>query len=170
VADYEHETVVSIMNALFRGSVVPQGGFVAGSEAKFAIREHTGRKPDLSVYLPGKRVPPRHGPIRVPPDIVFEVVTSARVDVIRDRVEKPRDYAMFGVRWYWLITPLQRTLEILELDEDRRYVLALAAAKGCVTLPGCGDLVLDLDALWTELDRLGPLRQCRGHIAPTRGR
>lgn len=45
MADYEHETVVSFANAALRGWVVPRGGFVAGSEAKFAVGEEQGRKP-----------------------------------------------------------------------------------------------------------------------------
>lgn len=161
VADYEHETVVSAINAVVRDYVVPRGGFVAGSEAKFAVGEETGRKPDLSVYIPGGSIPPRHGPVRAPPDIVIEVVSSVPIDVRRDRIEKLRDYAAFRVRWYWLIAPALRTLEVLELGEDGRYVRALGAADGCVTVPGCGDLVLDLDTLWAELDRLGPAADCQ---------
>ena len=156
MADYEHETVVSFANAALRSWVVPKGGFVAGSEAKFAVGREQGRKPDLSVYLPGGSVPPRHGPIRVPPDIVIEVLSPTSLDARRDRVEKVYDYAAFGVRWYWLIDPTLRALEVLELGADRRYICMLGATEGSVTIPGCVDLTLDLDALWAELDRLGP--------------
>jgi Uma2 family endonuclease len=156
MADYEHEAVVSFANAALRNWVVPKGGFVAGSEAKLVIREDLGRKPDLSVYLPGGSIPPRRGPIRVPPDIVIEVITRTVLDARRDRIEKVDDYAAFGVRWYWLIEPPLRVLEVFELGNDRRYVRALAAAEGSITIPGCPDFTLDLDALWAELDRLGP--------------
>jgi Uma2 family endonuclease len=156
MADYEHETVVSFANAALRSWAVPKGGFVAGSDAKLAIRDDQGRKPDLSVYLPGGSIPPRRGPIRVPPDIVIEVVSPTSLDARRDRVEKKSDYAAFGVRWYWLIDPSVRVLEVFELGTDRRYVHALAAANGSVTIPGCVDFTLDLDALWADLDRLGP--------------
>ena len=156
MADYEHETIVSFANAALRGWVVPRGGFVAGSEAKFAVRAEQGRKPDLSVYLPGGSIPPRCGPIRVPPDIVIEVLSPTALDVRRDRIEKVADYAAFGVRWVWLIDPTLRALEILELGNDHRYIRVLGAVEGSVTIPGCGDLTLDLDALWAELARLGP--------------
>jgi Uma2 family endonuclease len=156
MADFEHETVVSFANAALRSWVVPKGGFVAGSEAKFAIREDRGRKPDLSVYLPGGSIPPRRGPLRAPPDIVLEVLSPNSLDACRDRSEKVRDYAAFGVRWYWLIDPSLRVLEVLELGNDRRYVVALAAQEGSITIPGCVDFMLDLDALWAELGRLGP--------------
>ncbi len=156
MADFEHETVVSFANAALRSWVVPKGGFVAGSEAKLAIREDLGRKPDLSVYLPGGSIPPRRGPIRVPPDIVIEVVSPTSLDARRDRVEKRKDYADFGIRWYWLITPACRALEVFELGTDRTYVYALSVVEGSIAIPGCVDFTLDLDALWADLDRLGP--------------
>lgn len=156
MADFEHETVVSFANAALRSWVVPKGGFVAGSEAKLAIREDLGRKPDLSVYLPGGSIPPRRGPLRAPPDIVIEVVSPTALDARRDRIEKVTDYAAFGVRWYWLIDPSLRALEVFELGSDRRYVCTLAAAEGSIAIPGCADFKLDLDALWADLDRLGP--------------
>jgi Uma2 family endonuclease len=136
--------------------VVPRGGFVAGPEAKLAIREDRGRKPDLSVYLAGGSIPPRRGLIRVPPDIAIEVISTTSLDGRRDRVEKRRDYAEFGVRWYWLIEPALRALEVLELGNDRRYTHVLAAVEGSIAIPGCVDLTLDLDALWAEVERLGP--------------
>jgi Uma2 family endonuclease len=154
VADFAHETIVSYMNALLRGHVVSRGGFVAGSEVKLAVGPLQGRKPDLSVYLPGGHVPPSYGAVRVPPDIVVEVISPAPEDVRRDLMEKPRDYAAFGVRWCWHIDPTAKVLEVFELTSEQRYANVLAAGEGVVTLPGCGDLTLDLDALWAELDRL----------------
>jgi Uma2 family endonuclease len=156
VATYAHETIVSHLNALVRSHVVPRGGFVAGSEVKLAVGPLQGRKPDLSVYLPGGHVPPAYGALRVPPDIIVEVISPLPEDVRRDRLEKPRDYAAFGVRWCWHIDPTAKTLEVFELTGEQQYALALAACEGIVTLPGCGDLTLDLDALWAELERLGP--------------
>jgi Uma2 family endonuclease len=155
VAEYEHETVLSFLNAALRGWVVPRGGFVAGSEVEFAVGVDQGRKPDLSVYLAGDGVPPRRGPLGVPPDIAIEVVSPTSIDARRDRIEKAHEYAVCGVRWYWIIDPATRALEVFELGSERRYALVLAAVEGSVVLPGCGDFRIDLDALWAEIGRLG---------------
>lgn len=156
VADYAHETVVSWLNAILRAHVVPRGGFVAGSEAKLAVGPLQGRKADLSVYLPGGNVPAKHGAVRVPPDVVVEVISPLPEDVRRDLMEKPRDYAAFGVRWCWHLDPTAKVFEVFELSGEQRYARVLAAGEGAVTVPGFEGLALDLDALWAELDRLGP--------------
>jgi Uma2 family endonuclease len=155
--DLVHETVVSWLMEVLRVWVISRGGFVFGSEAKFAVSPRRGRKPDVSMYLPGGPPLPRRGAVRVPPNVAVEVVSPTPRDVRRDRVAKPDDYAAFGVAYYWIIDPEARTLEILELGPDRRYVHAAAASEGKLErVPGCAGLALDLDALWAEVDRLGP--------------
>jgi Uma2 family endonuclease len=152
---YAHEVLIALFFRVFGNWVVPRGGIAGGSEAKFAVARHRGRKPDLTVYLPGSAFPPRRGLIRVPPDIAVEVVSPTPRDARRDRVEKVDDYAAFGVRWYWIVDPELRSLEILELGPDGRYVHALGATAGVIDpVPGCEGLRLDLDELWAEIDRL----------------
>lgn len=155
VPDYVHEVVVSFLNYVLRVWIAPLGGMVAGSGAKFAVAPRRGRKPDLTVYLPGSKLPPARGLVSVPPDIAVEIVSPKPRDGRRDRVEKVDEYAAFGVRYYWIVDPRLRSLEILELGSDGRYVHVLGATEGKVeSVPGCEGLSLDLDALWAEIDRL----------------
>jgi Uma2 family endonuclease len=157
VPDAVHEVVVVWVIRVLGAWLIPLGGLMLGSEAKFAVRAPRGRKPDASAYLPGSRKPPRRGAIGVPPDVMVEVISPTPRDARRDRVEKLQEYAAFGVRWYWIIDPQDMTLEILELGADGRYVHALSAADGVIErVPGCEGLTLDLDALWSEVERLGP--------------
>ena len=156
VPDYLHELLVMLLGRLLGNWTFPQGGLVAGSDAKFAVGAARGRKPDLTVYLPGGRRPPARGLIRVPPDIAVEVVSPTPSDGRRDRVEKMADYAAFGVAWYWLVDPQLRSLEILQLTPQGRYLHVLGATTGTLaTVPGCEGLTLDLDALWAAVDDLG---------------
>ena len=70
-------------------------------------------------------------------------------------MEKVKEYAAFGVRWYWTVDPELRTFEILELEPSGRYALAVSTAEGTVSeVPGCEDLAIDLDALRPEADQL----------------
>jgi Uma2 family endonuclease len=153
--DYLHELLVALLGGILGSWISPQGGLVAGSNAKFAVGSGRGRKPDLTIYLPGGRRPPARGLIRVPPDIAIEIVSATPRDGRRDRVDKTADYAAFGVAWYWLLDPQLRTLEILQLDPQGRYIHALGAGTGVLeTIPGCEGLTLDLDSHWAAIDSL----------------
>jgi Uma2 family endonuclease len=151
-----HESVVSWLVIELGGWARPRRGWVFGSELKLGISAWRGRKPDVSMYLPGAKLRGRDSLSRIPPDVVIEVASPNPRDVRRDRVEKVREYSEFGVRFYWLINPDARTLEILELDDRGRYTIVVSAEAGKVAVPGCEELVIDLDQLWSEADRLMP--------------
>jgi Uma2 family endonuclease len=155
VSSFVHELIVVWFASLLRTWARPRGGFVFGSDAKFVLKLTRGRKPDLSVFLPGGRKPPGRGASRIPADIMVEVVSPTPRDGRRDRVEKVKEYAAFGVRWYWIVDPELRTFEILELEPSGRYAHAVSMAEGTITeVPGCDTLTIDLDALWAEADQL----------------
>jgi Uma2 family endonuclease len=150
-----HESVVGWIIEVLRVWIAGRGGRVAASELKIAVTATRGRKPDVVAWLPGHGPLPRRGLIRRPPDLLVEVLSSRPRDHRRDRVEKAAEYAAFGVRWYWLVDPDACTVEILERGTDGRYVQALVAGGGRIeNVPGCDGLVLDLDALWAELEGL----------------
>ncbi len=152
---WDHELVVTWLSRILGNYLAERGGFVFGSEGKFAVRPRRGRKPDISVYLPGRKPPKMPRACDVPPDIVIEIVSPLARDQRRDRVEKVVDYAAFGVRWYWLVDPSLRTFEILELGADGRYAHAASATDQRLdSVPGCDGLALDVPALWAEIDRL----------------
>lgn len=155
--DFVHDLIMFWLGHVLRSWLAGQGGFVGGSGAKLAVSPRRGRKPDVIVFLPGGDRPPRRGLVRRPPDIAVEVISPRPADVRCDRVDKMNDYAAFGIRWYWLVDPEARTLEVFERGANGRYVRALGASSEVVTaVPGCEDLVLDLPALWAEVDALGP--------------
>jgi Uma2 family endonuclease len=155
VPDYLHELLVMLLGQQLGNWAFPRGGLVAGSDAKFAVGAQQGRKPDLTVYLPGSRRPPARGLIRTPPDLAVEIVSPRPRDGLRDRVEKMTEYAAFGIRYYWLLDPQLRSLEVFELDAKGRYARVLAATAGSVDdIPGCDGLTIDLDGFWVQVDRL----------------
>ena len=155
VPDAVHELAVSWLIEVLRVWLGSRG-FVFGSELKVLTAANRGRKPDLVALLPGSARPPRRGPLRVPPDLIVEVVTPSPRDERRDRIEKMAEYAAFGVRYYWLVDPALGSFEIFERTAAGNYQKLAGVVSGRIDpVPGCPGLVLDIDALWAELQRLG---------------
>lgn len=153
VPNYVHEILVILLGSLLRCWFAPRGGFVGGSDAKLAVGPKQGRRPDLTVYLAGTPLPPPSGTIAQPPDIAIEIVSPTPRDGRRDRVEKVADYAAFGVCYYWIVDPQLRSLEILGRGPQGRYEHLLGATEGKIEIPGSDGFILDLDAVWAEIDR-----------------
>lgn len=150
---YVHEIIVTWLASALRGWLAGRG-FVGGSSSKIAVAPQRGRIPDVTAYLPGRR-PAARGLLRTPPDIVVEIVSDTPRDGCRDRIEKLDDYARFGVRFYWIVDPRLRMLQIFELGADGRFAHALGATNEHVArVPGAEGLELDLASLWREVDRL----------------
>ncbi len=152
--DLVHETVVSWLFGVLRPWLRGRGGKLFGSEVRLRVSTSRGRKADVLGWFPGHPRLPGRGAVGIPPDLLVEVISPTPADDRRDRIDKAEDYARFGVRWYWLVDPDARTLEILELASGR-YERALVASRGRLdAVPGCPALSLDLDALWAEVDEL----------------
>jgi Uma2 family endonuclease len=149
---FVHEVVVIWLGAVLGAWARARGGFVAGSGLKLKVAKRRGRMADLVVYFRRGKVQAR-GLVTVPPDVAVEVISPDPRDQRRDRVEKLTEYAAFGVRYYWLVSPELRMVEILELGADGRYVHAQSLTSGSVEIAGCEGLVLDVDGLWQEVER-----------------
>jgi Uma2 family endonuclease len=147
-----HELVVTWLTVVLHQWARRRGGRVTGSETKIAVGPRRGRKPDVSVYLRGRQPSLNDSLVTVAPHLVVEVTSPRARDVRRDRIDKQGDYARAGVRYYWMLDPQSRSLEIFELGRAGRYRVASAVSGGRVKAPGCPGLVLDLDALWQEID------------------
>lgn len=149
---FVHEVVVVWLGAILHAWAVARGGVVAGSGVKLKVSSRRGRMADLVVYFRRGKVQAR-GVVTVPPDIAVEIVSPDPKDQKRDRIDKLDEYAAFGVRYYWLVSPELRSIEILELGTDGRYVHAQNLSIGTATVVSCQGLTIDLDDLWREVER-----------------
>jgi Uma2 family endonuclease len=149
-----HEAVIGWLYTVLRAYFHPRAGFVFPSGLKLAVSAQRGRLADITCYHAGKK-PEAHGAVHVPPDVAVEVVSPSPSDERRDRIDKADEYAAFGVGYYWLVDPERRSFEVWELGADGRYARVRSATSGIVQhIPGCEGLVVDLDGLWAEVDRL----------------
>jgi Uma2 family endonuclease len=154
VPDLAHELAVSWLVKTLSNWADPRGGFATASELKYILRAGRGRKPDVSMLLPGQEVPQDRGALRRPLDVFVEVVSPTPRDARRDRFEKFAEYAAFGARYYWIVDPAIRTFEFFVLNEQGGYAHMRAANSGKVeNIPGCEGLVLDLDELWSRIEK-----------------
>lgn len=153
VPNHPHEAVVAWLVWVLGGWARQRGALVFASEHKLGVAPARGRKADVCMYPAGTRLG-RGALSRTAPRLIVEVLSPRPRDVRRDRHEKMGEYARFGVRSYWLIEPEARLLEMFELGPEGRYIAALSATDGQVRAPGFDDLVLDLDQLWAEVDRV----------------
>ena len=161
VPTFLHEIVVAWLLRNLGPWVRRRRGQVTASEMKIAVGPRRGRKPDVAVFLAGRMPALDNALVRIPPHVVVEVTSPPPRDTRRDRVDKPGDYARAGVSYYWIVDPHVRSLEVFELGRDGRYALALAAGRGRVRMPGCPGLVVDLDALWCEVDEAAAATRVR---------
>ena len=114
-----HEMVVSWLIVTLHAWARRRGGRVAASEAKIAVGPRRGRKPDVSVYMRSQMPAAADRLITVAPYLVAEVTSPRPRDTRRDRIDKLRDYARAGIRYYWILDPQLRSLEVFELGRGR---------------------------------------------------
>lgn len=151
MTDATHEVVLAWLQSALRAYFRPRNAWVLGAGLKVALGPRRGRIPDLSVFA--TRRPPARGLIREPADILVEIVSPGPSNHRRDRIAKVADYARFGAKQYWLVDPEARTFEILEL-RDGTYAHVAGGGDGQLDVVSHDGLTLDLDDLWSELDRL----------------
>jgi Uma2 family endonuclease len=82
------------------------------------------------------------------PDWVCEVVSPKTGRL--DRLKKLPVYAREGIGHLWLVDPLQRTLEVLRLDDGRWTIVATHGDDDRVRAEPFEAVELELSALWTD--------------------
>ena len=104
--------------------------------------------PDLSGWR-RERFPgwPSENWFSVAPDWVCEVLSPGTA--ARDKVAKLNIYASHGVQHYWLVDPHHRTLDVLQLGPDHRWVVwGSFAGDAKVRAEPFPETELNLQDLW----------------------
>lgn len=108
-------------------------------------------EPDVAFFLTPRAALIESDQMRMPvPDLAVEVLSDSTAE--RDRGVKFADYAIHGVREYWIIDPEAETLEIFSLPEGSKCypptpVLGKSDTAGSSLLPG---LTFPVAALFEE--------------------
>lgn len=95
-----------------------------------------------------------------PPDFAVEVVSEGTE--ARDRGIKFDDYAAHGVAEYWIIDPIEETVEQYFLQKDGRYKLHLKARRGIIESRAIEGFSIEIRAIFDEKENLEALRKIMG--------
>ena len=82
------------------------------------------------------------------PDWVCEILSPSTASL--DRVKKLGIYAREQVRHAWLVDPIERTLEVLELKGGRWTILYAHAGSDRVRAEPFAEIEFELGTLWTD--------------------
>ncbi|MEW6220857.1 MAG: Uma2 family endonuclease [Thermodesulfobacteriota bacterium] len=80
------------------------------------------------------------------PDWIGEILSPGSIRL--DRVTKTGIYARHQIPYLWLIDPLSRTLEILQLDAGRWVIIGTHAEDDLVRAEPFPEVEVDLSTLW----------------------
>jgi len=127
------------------------GGLALAAPLDTHLAHHTAVQPDL-LYISPERMGVARRWVEGAPDLAVEVLSPSTTR--KDRGEKLRAYAEFGVREYWIVDPAAGQIEFL-LNRGGRFEVAVAfdGRYRSEALPG---LALDLVDFWAEVDARSP--------------
>lgn len=113
---------------------------------------HFGRQvlvPDLAGWQ-RVRLPtiPDEAYFTLPPDWVCEVLTPSTRKI--DRGRKLRIYAEAGVAHAWLLDPIDRTLEVLRLEEGAWSIVGVWVDSDVVNIHPFEAIQIELGRLWPD--------------------
>jgi Uma2 family endonuclease len=92
-------------------------GKVYVSRVAFRLDDHNSPEPDLAFVRKGRLKRVRRGFVQGPPDLAVEVVSPDSVE--RDYDRKRKQYERAGVREYWIVDEVEKTVTLLRLVKGK---------------------------------------------------
>ena len=130
------------------GDATRPGGWYILSEPELHLGEDVV-VPDIAGWR-RERMPvmPNAPWIELPPDWLCETLSPSTARI--DRGRKLRIYARAGVNHLWLLDPLARTLEVLELDAGRWAIQSVHIGSDNARIEPFAAIEIDLARVWGD--------------------
>lgn len=80
------------------------------------------------------------------PSLIVEILSPSNQH--HDLIIKMNLYAKFGVKEYWIVDPLTKSISIFTLDESQHYVQSAVKSNGVIESKLFNDLSVDVDNLF----------------------
>jgi Uma2 family endonuclease len=144
-----HQAAADNALELLRGYRKRGGGRAISAPLDIVFSKYDVVQPDVVYFLPERAHVVNPGKVtRDRPDLAVEVLSPGTES--NDRGRKLRMFARYGVPEYWILDPVEHTLEILSLRGDL-YVTALeAGGDTVVTSPLLADLSFPVSQLFED--------------------
>ena len=143
-----HQIVALVLWRWLDDIACQSGGLALAAPLDTALADHTVVQPDV-LYVTRERISIVRERIEGAPDLVIEVLSPSTA--WRDRGEKLRAYAEFGVREYWPVDPVARHIEFL-VNHEGRFEVALPL-DGIYRSGVFPEVTLDLAEMWIAVEK-----------------
>jgi Uma2 family endonuclease len=143
-----HQATLQELAFHFRQIARGAGGRSYLAPLDVALADHSVVQPDVVYVSPRRLQVLTERGIEGAPDLVVEVLSPGTER--RDRREKLRLYAEFGVQEYWLAASGERRVELM-VNEGGRFVVVEPVA-GVYRSRRLPEVFLDLAELWRNVD------------------
>jgi Uma2 family endonuclease len=142
--------LMDIGNPYHKGKGGPGGWWILDEPEVHFIRDTEVLVPDIAGWR-RERLPhiPSGHRFEVVPDWVCEVLSPNTAK--KDRIQKMPTYAHYGVHYLWLLDPLARTLEALELNDGKWMINGVFKDDDKVSIAPFAEVVVDLSELCTDI-------------------
>jgi len=125
----------------------PGGWWICPEPEVHFIRDTEVAVPDLAGWRCERMpYPPEGHRFEIVPDWVCEILSPSTKR--KDREDKMPLYARYGVRYAWLIDPIERTLEVYRLAASAWVEVSHFAEADQVVAPPFEAVSIDLKGLW----------------------
>jgi Uma2 family endonuclease len=116
-----HQVVLRNLVALFLEYAKEHGGQLLFAPSDVVFTQFNVIQPDLLYFSEARRhLVQLDKPTDVPPDLTVEVISPSTS--VHDRSRKQAMCARFGVREYWIVDPMEETIEIFVLDGNAYHL------------------------------------------------
>lgn len=105
-------------------------------------------QPDLLFILNERKNIIEDNKITAAPDLVIEVLSVS--NAYYDLITKKKVYESSGVKEYWIVDPLEKTLQIHKLENHKFLIHQTLETKGKVNSSLLPDLEIDIEKIFAD--------------------
>ncbi len=147
---WDHSTTIMNLIALLLPVVSAMRGILRTAPLDVFFRGADPVEPDILVILPGSRAVGQGRGVEGTPDLVIEVLSPSNRG--HDLLTKRSLYARAGVREYWIVDPMARTVEVLTLDRDAFHGMGPVSGDSQFVSPLLQGAVFPLQSVFANVE------------------